>query len=358
MQKILITALTVLLVSAYAANAQTDKETAKAKGTEAIELMDSGKLDESIALLKEAQKLDPENFVYRYENALAIYRKEDYKEAIKLLTKLMDHKDVSTQLFQLLGNAYDMVGKANKAFEIYDKGLERFPNAGELFLEKGNVYWGKKDYDKALPFYEAGIKADPSYPSNYYRATLLFCSSQNEAWGMIYGEIFMNLERNSRRTAEISKLLYDTYKSEIKFPTDTTITTSFGLPTMVISDVKDLENLGIPFLLTYETLMTMSLVGIREISINTLDDVRERFVQNYYQMGDDKKYPNALFQYQDKILKAGHLEAYNHWILMKGDEDALTALPWMTTISFTGDLQGFFLAIVCLFGIYTGTSSA
>ncbi len=34
------------------------------------------------------------------------------------------------------------------------------------------------------------------------------------------------------------------------------------------------------------------------------------------------KYPNALFQYQDKILKAGHLEAYNHWILMKGDEDA------------------------------------
>ncbi len=322
MKNILSIAFALLLASAYTANAQTDKETAKAKGAEAIELMDNDKLDESIALLKEAQKLDPENYVYRYETALAVYRKGDFKEAITLLTKLMDHKDVSRQLYQLLGNAYDLVGKDKKAFEIYDKGLERFPNAGELFLEKGNVYWSKKEYEKALPFYEAGIQADPSYPSNYYRAALIFCSSQNEAWGMIYGEIFMNLEPNSKRTAAMSKLLYDTYKSEIKFPTDTTITTSFGQPTLVISDVKDLENLKIPFLLTYETLMTMSLVGIREININTLDDVRERFVQNYYQMGHDKKYPNALFQYQDKILKAGHLEAYNHWILMKGDEDA------------------------------------
>ncbi len=67
MKNILSIAFALLLASAYTANAQTDKETAKAKGAEAIELMDNDKLDESIALLKEAQKLDPENYVYRYE---------------------------------------------------------------------------------------------------------------------------------------------------------------------------------------------------------------------------------------------------------------------------------------------------
>jgi hypothetical protein len=28
-----------------------------------------------------------------------------------------------------------------------------------------------------------------------------------------------------------------------------------------------------------------------------------------------------LFNYQKKVKDAGHIEAYNHWILMKGNED-------------------------------------
>jgi hypothetical protein len=28
-----------------------------------------------------------------------------------------------------------------------------------------------------------------------------------------------------------------------------------------------------------------------------------------------------LFDYQKKVKEAGHMEAYNYWILMKGDEE-------------------------------------
>jgi hypothetical protein len=37
--------------------------------------------------------------------------------------------------------------------------------------------------------------------------------------------------------------------------------------------------------------------------------------------GFDKTYPNVLFTYQKQIKDAGHMEAYNHWVLMKGDEN-------------------------------------
>lgn len=39
-------------------------------------------------------------------------------------------------------------------------------------------------------------------------------------------------------------------------------------------------------------------------------------------MGHDKEYPNILFSFQKQVKDAGHIEAYNHWILMKGDEEA------------------------------------
>ncbi len=81
------------------------------------------------------------------------------------------------------------------------------------------IQLGKKDYNKALTYFEKGIEVAPNYSSNYYWCARLYCNSTEEVWGMIYGEIFMNLERNSKRTAEISKLLFDTYKKEIKWIT-------------------------------------------------------------------------------------------------------------------------------------------
>jgi len=106
---------------------QTSKEIALSKGQEAIKLMDEGKIDESIKLLKEAQKLDPERVDYPYELAYAYYLKEDYKGAIKILEKYLDNKDVSELFFQLLGNSYDILGKLKKLLTHMTQVLKNFP---------------------------------------------------------------------------------------------------------------------------------------------------------------------------------------------------------------------------------------
>jgi len=307
---------------------QTDKEKALAleKGMEAIKLIDNGKIDESIILLKEAQKLDPERLDYPYEIAYAYYLQGNYKKASKILKKNMNHKDAGERLFQLLGNSYDMLGKTSKAFDAYDAGLVKFPKSGIILLEKGNVYWMQKNYEKALSFYEKGIEVDPKFPSNYYRATLIYLSSTEEVWGMIYGEFFMNLERNSKRTPEISKLLYDTYKSQIKFTSDTSFSVSFSQNSVIDFSASKSNEFKLPFGIgAYEPTLMMAMLTEKSIDLNSLNTIRTNFVEKYFEGENDKKYPNVLFQFQKKVKEAGHFEAYNYWILMKGEEDGFTA---------------------------------
>lgn len=299
----------------------TQQETALKMGREAIRLMDKGQFDESIKLLEEAQQLDPGNINYPYELAYAYYSKKDYQKSRKYLEKILKHKDINPMVYQLLGNSYDHLGKSDKAIATYESGLKLFPDAGNLYLEMGVMQIGKKDYHKALAYYEKGIDVDPSFPSNYYWAAKIYCNSTEEIWGIIYGELFMNMERNSKRTAEISKLLYDTYKSEIHFKSDTSWSVSFSQNiTLAIGEDMEPKDIKIPFQLVYEPILVLSMVQVKTIDIHTLNTIRSAFVDNYFSNENDKTHPNILFSYQKKIKDAGHMEAYNYWLLMKGDE--------------------------------------
>ncbi len=309
-----------LIVSSQVVFCQTKDNDLSKRYQNAIALMDIGKIDESIIALNEAISLYPKLFDFRYELAYAYYLKEDYKQTITILNKLKNHKDASDRLFQLMGNSYDVIGDSVKALKTYDLGLKRFPNSGKLYLEKGNVYLNNKNYYKALNFYELGIRADPKFSSNYYRATLIYCGSTEQVWGMIYGEIFMNLERNSKRTVDISKLLFDTYKSQIEFPSDTSISVSFSLNANIGIN-KSYGSMKLPFGVgAYEPTLLMSMLKEKTIDLASLNRIRTNFVDRYFQMQFNTKYPNVLFDFQKDIMNAGHLEAYNYWILMKGDE--------------------------------------
>jgi tetratricopeptide (TPR) repeat protein len=311
---------------AQVAFAQTNKEIALDKGKKAIELMDDGKIDESIVLLKEAQQLDPTDINYPYELGYAYYSKNDYKKAVAYCEAIIDHKDVNDRVYQLLGNAYDLLGNPEKAIKTYEAGIKLFPNSGNLYLELGNMQIKKEAYQQALKYYEKGVAVAPYFPSNYYWAAMLYLSSEEEIWGMIYGEIFMNLERNTKRTATISELLYTSYKNEIKIINDTAFSVSFSKSaTLNVEDLQDSAKFKLPFGMgVYEPTLLMAIINNTSIDIHTLSDIRSRFVDIYYQNNHNEQYPIILFDYQKRIKDAGHMDAYNHWILMKGDEEGFT----------------------------------
>ena len=318
MNKIIVVLFLVIAAHSYG---QSDQQLALKLGQRAIESMDNGNIEEAIKLLEECEALDPDNINYPYEKAYAHYLNKNYNDAIIILEKLTKHKQANDRIYQMLGNSYDLQDKQKKAIEVYEHGMKLFPQSGILHLERGNIELINKNYNEALAYYEKGIEVQPDFSSNYYRAAKLFLNSNEEVWGMIYGEIFMNLERNSNRTPEISKMLFDTYKSGIQLYGDSS-RIDFCNIVIDAEDVVNKKNFTPPFCMVFGQAMVMATIDMKQVDLNTLDLLRSTFVDNYYQQEHNKSHPVVLFEYQKQLKEAGHAEAYNHWILMQGDTEA------------------------------------
>lgn len=331
---LLVLAFSVMAFSVLAQPESDSKKAAYAMLIEAIELMDDGKIEESIELLEKAQKVDPEDdIIYPYEIALAYTKKEDYKQSIKILKKLLKRDDVYDQVYQLLGNSYSLSGKAKKAIATYEKGLSLFPASGPLHLERGTMELKEDRLDKALYFYEKGIAVQPTFASNYFWTSRIYAlATHEEVWGMIYGEIFMNLEFATERTYATGELLFNTYQNEITLTNDSQASVSFSRNQLNIDEIK-IKVKGkeptLPFpLKVYEPLMLLSVLGETEINLASLNRIRAKFLSSYFENGFNDEYPNILFEFQKEILDAGHFEAYNYWLLGPGDEEAFD--QWRT----------------------------
>ncbi|MGH1386593.1 tetratricopeptide repeat protein [Kordia sp.] len=310
--------LTVTFLAFYCVViAQTDAEKARAKVGKAIELMDNGSIDESIVILEECEKLDPENYLYPYEIAFAYVKKKEYEKAIRILKKTLEYDNINSLVYQMLGNAYSYSGDEKRAIRTYEKGMKKFPNAGNLHLEKGNIFWFQEKYDEAVNNYRKGIEVDPMFASNYYRLALLYLSSSDKLTGLIYAEIFMNLERSSARTREISKLIYKTYKNAITLGKDES---SMDFCEIVI-DAKSLEDGGdlkLPLCAIFGKHFVLGMFGMEKVNSESIAKMRASFIERFFEE-DYKQYSNVLFDYQKKLLDAGLLETYTRYILQMGD---------------------------------------
>jgi tetratricopeptide (TPR) repeat protein len=216
------------------------------------------------------------------------------------------------------------LGKSDTALAVYAEGLKKFPKSGVLYLEEGVIPLSKKDYNKAISCFEKGIEVQPAFPSNYYWAARLYCNSGEKLWGLIYGELFINLERNSRRTQEISKLLFDTYKGGIIFSTGGKTSISLSQDNVIDATQKRTK---LPYGLIYEPSMAFATIDQTRVDLNSLDSIRTNFLK-FYKEKFMKDYPNALFSYQDEIYSSGNFEAYNQWLLSQGDASAFS--EWKT----------------------------
>lgn len=284
----------------------------------AVQLIDEGKFDESITILKECEKIDPTEYAYPYEIALAYTYKKEYQNAIDQLEKIKNYNSVQSDYYQLLGNAYDYAGNPEKAITTYSEGLQKFPDAGRLYLEKGVIYESQENYLEAISSYQKGMEVEPMYSSNYYRSALLYLNSTDKLSGLIYGEIFMNLERTTKRTLKMSELLYQTYQNGIQINGEG-VKVDF-CKTVINADINSKsDEIKLPLCAVFDRNLILGVVLQKEINLNSLSEIRTSFITSYFK-NDSKKYPNALFEYQKTLLDNGYLDAYNHYLFQMGSK--------------------------------------
>lgn len=308
------------LITTIAFGQTEDQRKAIELGKKAIQIMDEGQYEESISMLQEAQQLDPKRFDYPYEIAYALYVQEKYVEAAEQLEKLHDYEHVTAHLYQLLGNCYDNTDQPEKALETYKKGLQKFPNEGKLYCEQGILEYARENYNEAIGYWEKGVEIDPYFPSNYYWLGKIFSYTDERIWSVLYGELFMSLEPNTKRTEEMSEILFNTYDDAITISGDgSSGGISFSKNIMINTDKK----IKVPFTMDYEVLMSMSTIGMMMSTdtvktIASLSNTRTTFIEQWYDQKKHKDHDNVIFSFQKKVLDAGHIEAYNYWLLMMG----------------------------------------
>jgi len=274
----------------------------------------------SLQTLAQARKIAPKNGIVLYETAYAHCMKKNYKEALKIIKKVIRKKRLTNDFaFQLFGNCHSFLGRPQKAVQIYKKGLVKNPNAGRLYLELGNIELHQKNYEKALPIYEEGIWTQPTFASNYFWASKIYCNSTEPLWGLIYGEIFLNLEPNTERTKEISALLYNTFQNSISFQSDTSISVSLSQydQTRILSKTDGSQIVLLPYgKQFFEPQFALALAGSKQLDVESLHKARLRFLQ---QLKWPSHRPIILFDYHKQLVDAGHFEAYNYWLFSQGD---------------------------------------
>lgn len=272
-------------------------------------------------------KIYTDHYELNYERLLVLYQLKEYEQVIKEGKKWIKAKDNSPLIYQLCGNALDMIGKPNEAIDLYGKGVKKFPDAGMLYLEAGNVYMQYDYNEDALKKYNAGIANDPDFPSNYYRAAELYFNSPDPVWGLIYGETEILLNpNNEERFSDMSKAIASCLNDNINVSADSikaTLTKSRDIT--LIKDSKgelDLPMAVLGFEGIYEGCVVQAVVKMiadsvpmTKNSVNWLSLLRKNIIDVYYDvcknMYGDCMY---LLEFQKKIIDAGHWDAYNRHI--------------------------------------------
>lgn len=281
--KFLLSILFLMFVSFVTAQPISDlHKTAK-------NLMIEGDYENATLVFNKLLNNEPNNIAAQKDVAYLYYLKKEYSKSIEISKKFIDELSVEEKDYQILGLNYKAQGNYKECEKLYKSGLIKFPNAGVLYSELADLYVLDKKLNEALKNWKKGIEVDPNYSNNYYNTTMYYSATGNYFWTIIYGEIFVNLESYTVRTAEVKLAVLDAYKKILY---------------LGINATNDFEKEVINLLGS----STESLTAYR------LSAIRTKFILNWFNNKLNDKYPFRLFDQQRFLIQEGMFDAYNQWL--------------------------------------------
>jgi Tfp pilus assembly protein PilF len=310
-KKLSFFAVLLFVVSASFAQ-QNDKslyETAK-------KFMREGDYDNATLVFNKVLEQEPNNVEALKDFAFLNYLKREYAKSIEIGKLLIEKPDADVQSFQILGMAYKGIAEYKECRKLYKRALTKFPNSGVIHNEYGELLGLDNDLNAAIVEWEDGIKADANYSGNYYNASMYYAKTNNLFWAMIYGEMFVNLESYTQRSAAIKGMLLDVYKQFYS-------TMDFA---KLAGDKK-----AAPFQKSfYETLAKSASLSVQGITPENLIAIRTRFILDWFYNKNNEKFPFKLFDQEQYFLREGMFEAYSQWIFGAADSPSAYQM-WIDT---------------------------
>ncbi len=293
--KKIIFSIGIVFLLALIANAQ--EQDPKKLHESAKTFIRQGDYSNAVLVLNRLLKNDVNNLELLKDLAFAYYLNKDYARALETAKPFEERKDTDVQAYQILALIYKALEERKDCERLYRAALKKFPSSGVLYNEYGEMLWTKKEFAEAAKLWEKGIEMDPNNSGNYYNAAKFYYLSADKTWGLIYGEIFINLESYSQRTIEIKGLLLEGYKK-----------------LFTGNDFLKYQNTKNEFVNAFLGLMQKHSAVVAEgVTTETLTTLRARFILDWYATYAPR-FPFRLFEHHNQLLKLGFFDAYNQWI--------------------------------------------
>ena len=269
----------------------------------------------ALLVFSRALQQDPKIIQLLTDVAYTYYLQRDFGKGMEAIRPLVEREDAEVRTFQVAGNIYKAIEEVGACDRMYRRALKKFPESGVLYSEHGELLMARKDLGGALALWEKGIQVDPGHSGNYYHASRFYHFNGERTRSMIYGEIFLNMDSYSARSAEVKSQLLESYKNFF-IPNDNARGTL----------VKKRSGFEEAFRIGMERQRDMASMGI---DVYKLIMIRTRFILDWY-AGSGKEYPHRLFEQHQYLLREGMFEAYNQW-LFGATSNILEYQHWVNT---------------------------
>jgi len=121
--------------------------------------------DSAIADYDEAIKLFPDNKLIQYHRSLALMDLEKHRDAIPGFLITHSANPDYFWSYYYLAKCYNKLDMADSAFYYVNLHLQQYPDDDDGHDLKGNIYYGKNDYQNAIEQYNQAIRISPSNES-------------------------------------------------------------------------------------------------------------------------------------------------------------------------------------------------
>lgn len=288
----------------------------RAKLVRAVELHDKKKYAEAARLLEELRERHPQHIVILHELALTYRTMGENDKAIDVL---MPHSGgLPPDTLASLGSALDDAKRQKEAFHLLRWGITKYPDSGLLYSELGVVLLRNGDAAQALRSFHEGMRAEPSWPSNYLNSAKVNANAQERGLALMEGEMFRVLEPGTPRSADMAIMMARMYREAVhKAPNDKTgETAKISLTKNYRPEPDGRFPVPVAFEMGFAPLLLVA--HQKGLNLKMLHRTREAFVKHWLvpTVPVSENLRNMpLFRLHRALVDAGHFEAYDYWLL-------------------------------------------
>lgn len=299
---------------------------------QANEAIARGDYSNAIISLSQAVRIAPSNVALRRDLAYAYYLSGDLTKASNIINEVVQTTAADEPTYQIAAAIEAASGNTAKAKKILNTGIQKYPQSALLYYSRGNLFAGEKKTKDAVTNWQKGIIADPNFASNYYGLAKHYFV-ENPIWSIIYSEIFVNLESDTKRTAEMKALLLKAYTAYFKVG-DNALPAFQGKKNIKVNNAND-------FTAVYNTIIDKSVSSlVNGITTESLVMLRTRFILEW-RLNYATEYPFSLYAFHDKLLREGLFDAYNQWLLGAVENSSTYAIWLKNNAAVVGKMEHF-----------------